>query len=431
MNKIELLGVQINNQSKDEILKSLEQRLENKQKTFLVTPYSEFIYRTFLDYDFKQLLNSADFALPDGIAIQWLAYFLNIPYSFKNFYLKIFQTYFQISYSIAAIILAPKKLKQIVPERISGVDFFWDLVSLAAKKNLSIFLLGSYGKTPDLVARKIQEKYPKVKIAGFSNKGPGNQELVKEINESKADILFVAYGPVKQENWIKANLPNLDVSLSIGLGGTFDYISGKVLRAPHFLRSMGLEWLFRLILQPRRFKRIWNGTVRLIIGAFRYKLFMSMPYRQNVASVILNSENMIFVAKRGRDAERLGNMNDDHWQFPQGGVDHMEDFEKAVLREVKEETNISEVVILGRSQKTHKYLWNNSIRDVWFNRLKFKGQEQTIFYLRYLGDESEIKLDLDELTEYKWVKAEDIKKTIHSVRSGMVDIVIEDLKKYI
>ncbi|MEK7652127.1 MAG: WecB/TagA/CpsF family glycosyltransferase [Patescibacteria group bacterium] len=431
MNKINVLGIQINNQSKAVIIKELEQRIQSGSKTFIVTPYSEFIHRTFLDYDFKQLLNSADFALPDGVAIQWLSYFLNIPYSFKNFYLKILETYWQVLYSCLVIIFYPNKLKKIFPERISGVDFFWDLVELAEKKNLSIFLLGSYGNTPDLVANKIKEKYPRVKIAGFSDKGPGNQDIVSEINNSKAGMLFVAYGPVKQETWIKTHLSKLDIKLAIGLGGTFDYISGKVLRAPHFLRSVGLEWLFRLIMQPKRFKRIWNGTVRLIMGAFRYKVFMSMLYRQNVASVILNKENMVFVAKRGREAEKYGSVIEDHWQFPQGGVDSKENLEKAVLREVREETNITDLSILGKSEKTHSYLWNSTIRKLWFNRLKFKGQEQTIFYLKYHGNGSEIKLDDEELTEYKWVKPSEIKTVIHSVRSGMVDIVLEDLNKYI
>ena len=113
MNKINVLGIQINNQSKAVIIKELEQRIESGSKTFIVTPYSEFIHRTFLDYDFKQLLNSADFALPDGVAIQWLSYFLNIPYLFKDFYLKIFETYWQVLYSCTAILFYPNKLKKI------------------------------------------------------------------------------------------------------------------------------------------------------------------------------------------------------------------------------------------------------------------------------------------------------------------------------
>ncbi len=431
MEKIDILGVQINNQDKARILESLEKRLDAKKKTFLVTPYSEFIYRAFTDYDFRALLNSADFALPDGVAIQWLAYFLNVPYSFKNFYARIFETYYQLCHSLAAIVFKPKKLKQRIPERISGVDFFWDLVALAEKKRLSIFLLGGHGHTPELVLKKIHEKYPNVKIAGFSNKGPGNEDLVGDINKSGADMLFVAYGPVKQENWIRSHLSELDIRLAVGLGGTFDYVSGKVFRAPHFLRNMGFEWLFRLVLQPHRAKRIWNGTVRLITGAFRYKVFMSMPYRQNVLSVILNKENLVFVARRGRDGEKIGNLHEEHWQFPQGGVDYKENLEKAVLREVAEETNMTNLSILGHSKKRHSYIWNNTIRRVWFNRLKFKGQEQTIFFLKYFGDNSEIKLDLDELNEYKWIKPEDIKKTIHVVRSGMVDIVVEDINKYL
>ena len=90
-----------------------------------------------------------------------------------------------------------------------------------------------------------------------------DENLLKKINEKNPDIIFVALGGLKQEKWIDVNLKNLpSVKLAMGIGGAFDFISGKIKRAPLVMRKLGLEWLFRLFLEPRRIKRIFNATVR-------------------------------------------------------------------------------------------------------------------------------------------------------------------------
>jgi N-acetylglucosaminyldiphosphoundecaprenol N-acetyl-beta-D-mannosaminyltransferase len=429
--KIELLGIKVNTESKGEIIQQLQSRIKSGQKSFIVTPYSEFFYRGFLDFDFKKILNQADFSLPDGIAVQWLGYYLGLSLKAKSFYGKVLQAFTQMVYTGADILLRPSKLKTVVPEKISGSEFFWDLCEIANQSNLSIFLLGGFGETAALVSKKILQRYPNVKIAGVSSADPTDQSLVNKINQAKTDILMVAYGPPKQERWIFQNLKDLDVKVAIGLGGTFDYISGKKIRPPQFIREVGLEWLFRLITQPHRYKRILNATFGLVRGTIRYKVFITMPFRPNVVGVIIDQQNQVFVAKRFfNSASTEHPSTEEHWQFPQGGIDLHEDPEKAVLREMREEIHTENLQILGKSSHTNTYLWNHTIRNLSFNRLKFKGQEQTIYYLKYFGDNSDIVLDHHELSDYRWVAPSELPNVIHRYRQDLIKIVMEEIGKY-
>ncbi len=428
---IELLGIKINTEPKSVIIEQLRQRMAEGKKTFIVTPYSEFFYRGFFDFDFKKILNKADFSLPDGIATQWLAYYLSIPLTAWSFYGKVFQAFWQMIYSGAQILLQPSKLRTIVKEKISGVEFFKDLCNIADKNGYSIFLLGGFGDTAEQVSLKIAARHPGIKIAGYSNANPNNQGLVEVINAAGTDILMVAFGPQKQERWINENLEKLNIKVAIGLGGTFDYIAGKRLSPPKWIRRSGLEWLFRLITQPHRFRRIINATFGLVRGTIRYKVFSTMPFRPNVVGVIINKQNKIFVAKRSSEIHSAENTADEHWQFPQGGIDLNEDPDKAVLREMREEVGMKHLQILGKSDKSNSYLWNQTLRPLFFNRLKFKGQQQTIYYLKYEGDNYDIVLDQHELVEYKWVEIGELHKVIHRYRQDLVKIINEEISTYI
>ena len=190
-------------------------------------------------------------------------------------------------------------------KRIPGVDFMLEICKLAAEQGRNIYLLGS--GSDDVVrktAAELQKQFPNLKIVGFS-KGPTideqnptlypspyrggsdaatsvvnvsppirgrteegvfvdeNNTTIQQVNQSHPDILFVAFGMGKQEKWIYENLNKMpNVKVAMGVGGSFDFISGKVKRAPLFLRRLGLEWMYRLIQEPRRFVRIFNATVK-------------------------------------------------------------------------------------------------------------------------------------------------------------------------
>ncbi len=430
---IEIFGIKINTEGKKELLRKIGQRVDSGQKTFIVTPYSEFFYRAFYDHEFKELLNGADFALPDGVAAQWLSYFLSIPLRAQKYYLKILESIFDVLWSGASIIFYPKRIRKLIPEKISGVDFFWDILALAEKKNLKTYFLGGFEETPELVAEKARQKFPQLQIAGFSNKFFHVGDLDK-INQSGADLLFVAYGPVRQEKWIAEHLPELNIKLAIGLGGTFDYIAGKKIRAPKFIRALGLEWLFRLISQPKRFRRIWQGTYGIILGAIRQKVFMSMPYRLNAAGAIINNNGEIFVARRNAKIDGTDGVNyknHAHWQFPQGGIEKHESPERGALREVFEETNMESLVILGVAKRHNYFFWNHPVRNLIANRLKYKGQDQAIVFLRYTGDNSDIKLDQRELVDFKWVPRDELIATVHPFRRKAAEIIYSEYPNFI
>lgn len=239
MNKsITILGVSITNETKSKVLEYLLDRIERpKEKTFIITPNPEMLVYASKHLDYQDKLNSADVALPDGIGL-----------------------------SIAARVLGRK-----LSERITGTDFIEELCKVSREKPLSIGFLGGRGGVAELTAKRLRQKYPWIDITfvaeEWNDKVFRMKYLVSSIDKKKknilntkyeipdTDILFVAFGVPKQEEWIYDNLPHLPIKAAIGVGGAFDFLSGKVRRAPVWMRKLGLEWLFRLIIQPWRWKR--------------------------------------------------------------------------------------------------------------------------------------------------------------------------------
>jgi len=263
--KISVLGVKINNDTKNTLLFLIKKLLAENQKIFIVTPYSEMLVKAQSDRGFRDVLNSATFALPDGIGVLWAAHFLKFsPPARGGDYEGVgVKRVLKLISSLFAVIFAPKKIRDPIPEKISGSDFVWDLARLAEERGLSVFLLGGFGDTSALAAQKLRSRFPNLKIAGTSN------QITTDIN---ADFLFVALGPVRQETWIAENLPKLPIKLAIGLGGTFDYLASKRPPAPQIWRKTGLEWLWRLLTQPWRLWRISKGVLGLIFYCLRPKV---------------------------------------------------------------------------------------------------------------------------------------------------------------
>lgn len=449
MNKVDVAGLKIDAISKTGLLKFLDERLKSSQKTFVTTLYSEFLYAALRDDEIKNMLNRADFAVADGIGVIWAAKFLSLPLTFKNYWLKILQAIWQAKYSILSILFYPAWVKSIVPEKIVGADLIWDLVKLAKENNLSIYLLGGFGDTPKLVAEKIENYETRINrgrdlskstnklVAGYSNKNPNDPTIIDDIKKASPDLLFVAFGPIKQEKWIAQNYENLPVKLTIGLGGSFDYIAGKRGAPPQFLRYIGLEWLWRLITQPHRAKRIIQATWGLSWALIRYKVFSSYGLRPNVAIVILNKQNEILICQRHPNnfkIDVIGSQNyekrKNYWQFPQGGIDEGENLEVAAQREANEETGLKDLEFIKISANTNTYIRYNAFRKFWPNRkFKDKGQKQNIVYFKFSGSNKDVKIDNNELSDFQWVRPEMLEKIIHPERISLIKIVKEDLKQ--
>jgi len=420
--KIDIAGLKIDNLGKQELLAQIFDRLKNNQKTFVITPYSEFLYHSIKNPKLLEIFNQADFSIPDGIGIFWAHKFLQIPLTATSYYGKILQAWWQAKISLLSVLFGSRKDGDL-KEKIPGSEFVWDLADLAAKNNWSIYLLGGFGDTPERVAHKlISTSAGQLRIAGYSSKNPDDPSVIENIQNANPDMVFVAYGPIKQEAWIVQNMHKVPARLFIGLGGTFDYIAGKQPAPPPFLRSIGLEWLWRLITQPRRFGRIWNATVGLMRLLICYKIHIRLPYRKNVVIVILNNKNEIFVGHRKPNSDAT-DLN--FWQFPQGGVEEGEDIITGAKREAEEEVGITSLEYLKTSPSLNRYLWRVGFSNY------FKGQEQTLVYFKFIGSDLEIdfnKFHTPEFTEYKWVSISKLNNTLHPLRQSLGTIVQEDLK---
>ena len=205
--------------------------LKKNNKRYIVTPNPEFVAAAQKDEEFRQILTNADLSITDGRGIQLAARFLGMP----------------------------------VPQRITGSDFMQELCEEFAKLKIPVFLLGGENGSAEKCAKKLISDFSNLQIAGFFEGDAGeagDTETVNAINRTNAQVVFVAYGAPKQEKWIARNLHKLTIiKAAMGVGGAFDYISGNVSRAPIFMRKLGLEWLWRLFKQPRRFSRIFRAVV--------------------------------------------------------------------------------------------------------------------------------------------------------------------------
>ncbi len=272
MKSVKVAGLNITAETKTDLLILLRERLKSGTRTKIFTPYSEFLHAALENTEVMELLNSADVSLPDGIGILWAESFLRLKLP-ENKLLAYIALPLQALWVSLATLTYKAFLYKNIPSRISGSTFIWELASLCQDLNISIYLVGGFDQTPAIVKQKLELKMPRLKIVGTSNKTPAEtEEVLAQINASNAQAVLVAFGPLRQEQWLSQNWDRMPkVLLGIGLGGTFDYIAGVKPEAPDFFRDHGLEWLYRFFTQPSRWERIFFGTTGLIFTLLRYK----------------------------------------------------------------------------------------------------------------------------------------------------------------
>jgi N-acetylglucosaminyldiphosphoundecaprenol N-acetyl-beta-D-mannosaminyltransferase len=273
--KIKILDIYVDRVTTNDVLNKIRDYLRSSDEHYIVTPNPEFLITAQKDKEFKKILNSADIAIADGIGLLWAAKFLSIPTS-RWLSVRIFQSLIQFVYTELSLVFYPKYCRSVLLERVAGSDLVWKISQLAEQENSSIYLLGAEKGVAKECGRKLKQRYPKLRITGAQSGSPKKEfddKIVEEINRVKPDILFVAYGAPKQEKWIARNLEKLgSVKLTMGVGGAFDFIVGKVRRAPKILRNLGLEWVYRLFREPWRLKRIYNASCKFPCLVLRSKL---------------------------------------------------------------------------------------------------------------------------------------------------------------
>lgn len=236
LKKTNILGVNITNENEDKILEFIFHSLRtSREKFFIVTPNPEIIMYAKKHKDYQNKLNEAKVSLPDGVGVY----------------------------------LAGTVLGKPLESRIPGVDFIEKLCENSKELPVSIGFLGGRAGVAQRTFQCLKAKYPWIEVVFvgeewddrllFDRKRLGNNPKSAHdkgtIHPVSIDLLFVAYGFPKQEEWIYKNLKSLPIKAAMGVGGAFDYISSEVVRAPYLIRAMGFEWLFRLVVQPWRIKR--------------------------------------------------------------------------------------------------------------------------------------------------------------------------------
>ncbi len=271
--KISILGVPVNKIGFFDTLKKIDEFVRSGQPHQIATVNAEFIMGAQKDRELLKILQNTDLNTPDGMGTVWAAKYLakNEKLKTKNYSgaLRLLSNFFWLKTTLLAIIFARKWLRSEIKERVTGIDLMWEIANLAQERGWSIYLLGAGEGVATEVAEKLTALYPRLQIAGGYSGRPEETGLVEKIAKTKPDILFVAFGNPKQEKFIFKNKKELGAKVMMGVGGSFDFITGRAKRAPQFLQKLGLEWFWRLIREPKRALRIYNATVKFVWSVFR------------------------------------------------------------------------------------------------------------------------------------------------------------------
>jgi N-acetylglucosaminyldiphosphoundecaprenol N-acetyl-beta-D-mannosaminyltransferase len=264
--RIDIAGVGVDDITVSETLERIKSYVRSGTPHYIVTTYSEFIVEAQENDSYREVLNRADLSVPDGIGVIWAAKFLSLPKRDPII------TSLNWLGTLCSIILAPQSLRSVIREQVTGSRLIWDIARIAAENNCSLALVGGFDGVAEKSAEVLRQRHPNLRVSLAYGPAEFSDDVVRKISESNSDILLIAYQPPKQEIWIADNLQKLSVKVAIGLGGTFDYLSGLRSPAPDWMHKMGLEWLWRLITQPWRIKRMWRALVAFSLIILRYKL---------------------------------------------------------------------------------------------------------------------------------------------------------------
>lgn len=217
----------------------LKNNLKSDKKTFIVTANPETFMISKKDDELEKiLLDENNVIVPDGVAI----------------------------------LKASHMLGYDVKERITGIDIAYELLDFANELNKSLYLFGAKEEVIDGMKEVIKDKYPNIKLVGTENGYVKDKDGVfNEIIKLNPDIVMVALGIPAQEKLINKHLSKFNKGIFIGVGGSFDVISGSKKRAPKIFIKLNLEWLYRIACEPKRLKRFWNSNVKFILNVRKYK----------------------------------------------------------------------------------------------------------------------------------------------------------------
>lgn len=223
--KVHIFGIPFSKMSMQDTVKYLSEAILAKHQQHVITANPIMIMSALEDEEYGQMMKKADLIVPDGSGVVWAA----------------------------------NQGGEPVAERVTGFDLLHELLSVGEQHHWKVYLLGTSQEIIEAAAEKLQLQYPQVRMVGYRNGYFGaeqDQEVVEQIARLAPDLLFVARGMTTQEPWIVQHREQLNVPLIMGVGGSFDVISGQLQRAPQWVQNIKAEWLFRLIQEPKRLPRM-------------------------------------------------------------------------------------------------------------------------------------------------------------------------------
>jgi len=401
---VNILGINLSEFSRTEVLKKVADFLSDGRQHYIVTPNPEIILAAGNDEEFFYILNKADLSLADGFGLKIASWFFghNLP-------------------------------------RVTGADITVDLLKLAAEKKNKVMILNwenGLSKAEDIEIA-LRQKFPELffSVLNISRDKFLNPEKIKAINDFAPAILFNTLGFPYQEKLIYHNLSKLvAVKVALGIGGSFDYITGKINRGPKIFRYLGLEWFWRLLNifrykdSSRRLKRIYRAIFVFLKQVLMVRFINQHFYRKNVACFLFKKEAgkiKVLILERRDEAN--------HWQLPQGGTDG-EDLETAGRREIFEETGLKDLKTVAIFKNLYKYSFpkmtdseerfRGSKRYVY----DYKGQKQGLYIAELTDLNQEVKVCFWDHVNFKWVDADDLINNLHPYRQPGAKIFLAKFK---
>ena len=240
-NRVNILGVGFDNIRMQEALQYGLGLLSKQTKSVIYTPNPEIVMAAYEDDELRRNLNQADLILPDGIGV----------------------------------VIGSKLIGKPLKERVAGYDFIQHLFEELKNTDNTVYFFGSKEGVAEVAAQSMQNQHKGLKIIGtWNGYETDDEKVIADINRVKPDVLLVGLGAPRQEKWIVNNKARIQAKVFVGVGGSFDGMAGVVKRAPKFFIRLNLEWFYRLLKQPSRFKRMLKLPVfllKMIIEGRKYK----------------------------------------------------------------------------------------------------------------------------------------------------------------
>ncbi len=409
--------------------------LSSKRQNYIVTPNPEIILKGQEDEELFFILNQANLSLADGFGLKLASFLMG------------------------------KKIN-----RLTGADAILEILKIASEKGRKVLIINNKNglSSSSEISIALRNKYKDldflIEEAGFDFSIPPKKEFIKfnfekeniltkfankikkNINDNLEflvhdkildfgpDIIICNFGAPYQEKFIYHNLAKVPtVKIGIGIGGALDFLTGKIKRAPKWIRSVGLEWLWRMLNQPKRYKRIYRAVFVFISKFIYWKFISPCLYRRNVVCFLYKKEKIPYTALENKKRGPLEHYKillverqeeEGHWQLPQGGIDG-DKIIRAGSRELYEELGIKEFSPKKVYKNVFKY------KSSFKGRYGFKGQKQSLLIAEFKGSDSDIRLNFWDHSAWKWARVSDFIKEVHPIRRAGANIFLEKFKDYL